>query len=51
MERIRSFLMHKQMLQKTYDFKLNDEYIAIKPYTGNAETFIEFLRIIKGNSS
>ncbi|WP_326984285.1 ADP-ribosyltransferase domain-containing protein [Chryseobacterium sp. MYb264] len=33
-----------------YDFKLNDEYIAIKLYTGNAETFIEFLRIIKGNS-
>jgi len=33
-----------------YDFKLNDEYIAIKLYTGNVETFIEFLRIIKGNS-
>ncbi|RKE80601.1 hypothetical protein [Chryseobacterium sp. AG363] len=33
-----------------YDFKLNDEYIAIKLYTGNEETFIEFLRIIKGNS-
>ncbi|RLJ31964.1 NAD:arginine ADP-ribosyltransferase [Chryseobacterium sp. 7] len=33
-----------------YDFKLNDEYIAIKLYTGSAETFIEFLRIIKGNS-
>ncbi|WP_288435860.1 ADP-ribosyltransferase domain-containing protein [uncultured Chryseobacterium sp.] len=36
--------------ESPYDFKLNDEYIAIKLYTGNAETFIEFLRIIKGNS-
>ncbi|MGI9650496.1 ADP-ribosyltransferase domain-containing protein [Chryseobacterium sp. RLHN22] len=33
-----------------YDFKLNDEYIAIKLYTGNEETFIEFLKLIKGNS-
>ena len=37
--------------ESLYDFKLNDEYIAIKLYTGNAETFIEFLRIIKGNSA
>ncbi|WP_454048274.1 hypothetical protein, partial [Chryseobacterium sp. Marseille-Q8038] len=37
--------------ENPYDFKLNDEYIAIKLYTGNAETFIEFLRIIKGNSA
>lgn len=36
--------------ESPYDFKLNDEYIAIKLYTGNAEIFIEFLRIIKGNS-
>lgn len=36
--------------ENPYDFKLNDEYIAIKLYTGNAKTFIEFLRIIKGNS-
>jgi hypothetical protein len=36
--------------ESPYDFKLNDEYIAIKLYTGNVETFIEFLRIIKGNS-
>ncbi|MDQ1856707.1 hypothetical protein [Chryseobacterium sp. WLY505] len=36
--------------ESPYDFKLNDEYIAIKLYTDNAETLIEFLRIIKGNS-
>ncbi|AZA55359.1 ADP-ribosyltransferase domain-containing protein [Chryseobacterium sp. G0201] len=36
--------------ENPYDFKLNDEYIAIKLYTGNAETFLEFLRIIKGDS-
>ena len=32
------------------DFKLNDEYFAIKLYTSNVETFIEFLRIVKGDS-
>ncbi|WP_265428531.1 hypothetical protein [Chryseobacterium sp. YIM B08800] len=32
------------------DFKLNDEYIAIKLFTSNVDTFIEFLRIVKGNS-
>lgn len=34
-----------------FDFKLNDEYFAIKLYTSNTETFIEFLRIVKGNSA
>lgn len=32
------------------DFKLNDEYIAIKLFTSDVDTFIEFLRIVKGNS-
>lgn len=32
------------------DFKLNDEYVAIKLYTSNVDTFIEFLRIVFGNS-
>lgn len=32
------------------DFKLNDEYVAIKLFTSNVDTFIEFLRIVKGNS-
>ncbi|WP_294217138.1 ADP-ribosyltransferase [uncultured Chryseobacterium sp.] len=33
------------------DFKLNDEYIAIKLFTSNVDTFVEFLRIVKGNSN
>ncbi|AJW63963.1 hypothetical protein VO54_02505 [Elizabethkingia miricola] len=37
--------------ESPYDFKLNDEYFAIKLYTTNEETFIEFLRVIKGNSA
>lgn len=32
------------------DFKLNDEYVAIKLFTSNIDTFIEFLRIVKGDS-
>jgi len=32
------------------DFKLNDEYVAIKLYTSNVDTFIEFIRIVEGNS-
>lgn len=32
------------------DFKLHDEYVAIKLYTSNVDTFIEFLRIVFGNS-
>lgn len=37
--------------ESPYDFKLNDEYFAIKLYTTNEETFVEFLRVIKGNSA
>jgi len=33
------------------DFKLNDEYVAIKLFTSNINTFIEFLRIVKGDSN
>ncbi|WP_445432106.1 hypothetical protein [Chryseobacterium indoltheticum] len=33
------------------DFKLNDEYVAIKLFTSNVNTFIEFLRIVKGDSN
>lgn len=33
------------------DFKLNDEYVAIKLFTSNVHTFIEFLRIVKGDSN
>lgn len=33
------------------DFKLNDEYVAIKLFTSNVDTFIEFLRIVKGDSN
>jgi len=32
------------------DFKLNDEYQAIKLYTSDVITFIEFVRIVKGNN-
>lgn len=32
------------------DFKLNDEYVAIKLFTTNVETFIGFIRLIKGDS-
>lgn len=31
------------------DFKLNDEYVAIKLFTSNVDTFVEFLRIVKGD--
>ncbi|SHK32364.1 hypothetical protein [Chryseobacterium polytrichastri] len=33
------------------DFKLNDEYVAIKLFTSNVDTFVEFLRIVKGYSN
>jgi hypothetical protein len=33
------------------DFKLNDEYVAIKLFTSNVDTFVEFLRIVKGDSN
>lgn len=40
--------------KQTYDptdFKLNDEYVAIKLFTSNVDTFVEFLRIVKGDSN
>lgn len=33
------------------DFKLHDEYVAVKLFTSDVSTFIEFLRIVKGDSS
>jgi len=31
------------------DFKMNDEYMAIKLYTSDVNVFLEFIRIVKGN--
>ncbi|MDQ8142980.1 hypothetical protein [Chryseobacterium sp. CFS15] len=33
------------------DFKLNDEYVAIKLFTSSVDTLLEFLRIVKGDSN
>lgn len=30
---------------------MNDEYVAIKLFTSNVDTFVEFLRIVKGDSN